>query len=110
MDKYIFKLGIDKAHYLLNTEWNRLHLINKRIELTPLETKMVECLVKNINKTIKKDEIIEYIYGIKPTYFTRKSYESCLRKIACDINKKIGSKIIYTKKNIGLLMKGKDYE
>lgn len=57
------KSKIDCMQFILNISESKIEKENKQIELTKNESKILQCLVKNRNKIVSREELMEYLWN-----------------------------------------------
>ncbi len=56
------KSKIDCTQFILNISESKIEKGNKQIELTKNESKILQCLAKNRNKIVSREELMEYLW------------------------------------------------
>ena len=57
------KSKIDCTQFILNISESKIEKEDKQIELTKNESKILQCLVKNRNKIVSREELMEYLWN-----------------------------------------------
>lgn len=57
------KSKIDCTQFILNISESKIEKGNKQIELTKNESKILQCLAKNRNKIVSREELMEYLWN-----------------------------------------------
>lgn len=57
------KSKIDCTQFILNISESKLEKEDKEIELTKNESKILQCLVKNRNRIVSREELMEYLWN-----------------------------------------------
>lgn len=57
------KSKIDCIQFILNISESKIEKDNKQIELTKNESKILQCLVKNRNKIVSREELMDYLWN-----------------------------------------------
>lgn len=57
------KSKIDCTEFVLNISESKLEREDKEIELTKNESKILQCLVKNRNKIVSREELMDYLWN-----------------------------------------------
>ena len=57
------KSKIDCTQFILNISESKIEKEDKEIELTKNESKILQCLVKNRNKIVSREELMEYLWN-----------------------------------------------
>lgn len=57
------KSKIDCTQFTLNISESKIEKEDKQIELTKNESKILQCLVKNRNKIVSREELMEYLWN-----------------------------------------------
>lgn len=98
VSKYIKKDNVVTVKDI-SFDFNKMEVyeLNKKIELTSLEVKILALLFKNINKVVSRDYIINYIWDITGNDVNDNTVTVYLKRIRSKLN----SDIIKTVKGVG---------